>query len=135
MLVEIMGLQLPGSSFLHPNHPLRAPLNELALPASVRDDCLETEFMPLAQMLDERSLLMPWSGFLATGGSTNHSLHLVAVARMAGIILTWQDLDELSQVVPLLARIYPNGKDDVNAFKLRGDALFGSRAVGCGAFA
>lgn len=124
MLVEIMGLQLPGSSFLHPNHPLRAPLNELACQRVCAMTALETEFMPLAQMLDERSFVNAMVGLLATGGSTNHSLHLVAVARMAGIILTWQDLDELSQVVPLLARIYPNGKDDVNAFQAAGAMPF-----------
>lgn len=124
MLVEIMGLQLPGASFLHPNHPLRAPLNELACQRVCAMTALVPEFMPLAQMLDERSFVNAIVGLLATGGSTNHSLHLLAVARMAGIILTWQDVDELSQVVPLLARIYPNGKDDVNAFQRAGAMPF-----------
>lgn len=124
MMVEIMGLQLPGSSFLHPDHPLRAPLNELACQRVCAMTAQQSEFMPLAQMLDERSLVNGMVGLLATGGSTNHTLHLVAIARMAGIQVEWQDLDQLSKVVPLLARIYPNGPDDVNAFQHAGAMPF-----------
>lgn len=124
MLMEIMGLQLPGSSFIHPQQPLRAALNALACERVCAMTALGSEFMPLAQLFDERSVVNAVVGLLATGGSTNHTLHLIAMARMAGIALTWQDMAELSNIVPLLTRIYPNGKDDVNAFQQAGAMPF-----------
>lgn len=124
MMVEIMGLQLPGGSFIHPQHPMRAKLTEYAAQQVCKRTALETDFMPLGKMLDERSFVNAMVGLLATGGSTNHTMHLLAIAKMAGIILDWQDLDDLSKVVPLLARIYPNGEADVNGFQQAGDMPF-----------
>ena len=124
VLMEIMGLQLPGSSFVNPDDPLRPRLNQDALQRLVRHTALETEYLPLGQMLDEKSFVNAMVGLLATGGSTNHSIHLLAMARMAGILLTWQDLADLSAVVPLLARIYPNGEGDINQFQQAGGMSF-----------
>lgn len=124
MLMEIMGLQLPGSSFLNPNDPLRPLLNEYALKNLTEHTALEKDYIPLGQMLDEKSFVNAIVGLLATGGSTNHSIHLLAIARMAGIILDWQDISDLSDVVPLLTRIYPNGAGDVNHFQQAGGMGF-----------
>jgi phosphogluconate dehydratase len=120
MLMEIMGLQLPGSSFLHPQDPLRPLLNQFALERLTQHSALESEYLPVGKMLDEKSFVNAIVGLLATGGSTNHSIHLLAIAKMAGIILDWQDISELSEVVPLLARIYPNGEGDINQFQQAG---------------
>ena len=124
MLMEIMGLQLPGSSFLHPEDPLRPLLNQFALQQLSSHTALEKDYIPLGQMLDEKSFVNAIVGLLATGGSTNHSIHLLAIARMAGIILDWQDISDLSDVVPLLTRIYPNGQGDVNHFQQAGGMGF-----------
>lgn len=124
MLMEIMGLQLPGSSFINPHDPLRPLLNEYALKNLTEHTALEKEYIPLGQMLDEKSFVNAIVGLLATGGSTNHSIHLLAIARMAGIILDWQDISDLSEVVPLLTRIYPNGAGDVNHFQQAGGMGF-----------
>ena len=124
MLLEIMGLQLPGSSFIHPEDPLRPLLNQYALEQLTQHTALETGYIPLGQMLDEKSIVNAVVGLLATGGSTNHSIHLVAIAKMAGIILDWQDISDLSDVVPLLTRIYPNGEGDVNTFQQAGGMGF-----------
>ncbi len=120
MLMEVMGLQLPGSSFLHPEDPLRPLLNRFALQQLTSHTALEQDYIPLGQMLDEKSFVNAIVGLLATGGSTNHSIHLLAIARMAGILLDWQDISDLSDVVPLLTRIYPNGEGDVNHFQQAG---------------
>ena len=124
MLMEIMGLQLPGSSFLHPQDPLRPLLNQFALQKLCQHTALEQDYIPLGKMLDEKSFVNAIVGLLATGGSTNHSIHLLAIARMAGIILDWQDISDLSEVVPLLTRIYPNGQADVNDFQQAGGMGF-----------
>jgi phosphogluconate dehydratase len=124
MLMEIMGLQLPGSSFLHPQDPLRPLLNQYALDNLTQHTALEADYIPVGKMLDEKSFVNAIVGLLATGGSTNHSIHLVAIARMAGIILDWQDISDLSDVVPLLTRIYPNGEGDVNHFQQAGGMGF-----------
>ena len=124
MLMEMMGLQLPGSSFINPGEPLRAALTHFAAQKVCANTALEPGFMPLGQMIDERSIVNAVVGLLATGGSTNHSIHLVAIARMAGIELTWQDMADLSNVVPLLARVYPNGAADINAFQRGGGMAF-----------
>lgn len=124
MLMEIMGLQLPGSSFLHPEDPLRPLLNAYALQQLTLHTRLEQDYIPLGQMLDEKSFVNAIVGLLATGGSTNHSIHLLAIARMAGVILDWQDISDLSDVVPLLTRIYPNGEGDVNHFQQAGGMGF-----------
>ena len=120
MLLEIMGLQLPGSSFVPPGSPLREALNRAAIERLTAITALEHEYLPLAEVVDERTMVNAMVGLLATGGSTNHSIHLIAIARMAGIIIDWQDMSELSGVVPLLTRMYPNGSADVNAFHAAG---------------
>jgi phosphogluconate dehydratase len=124
MLMEIMGLQLPGSSFLHPEDPLRPLLNQYALEKLSQHTPIEADYNPVGKMLDEKSFVNAIVGLLATGGSTNHSIHLLAIARMAGIILDWQDISDLSDVVPLLTRIYPNGEGDVNHFQQAGGMGF-----------
>lgn len=120
MLMEMMGLQLPGSSFFNPDHPMRDLLTDEASRIIARSTQLGVEYQPLAEVVTEKSLVNAVVGLLATGGSTNHTMHLVAVAKMAGIELTWQDISELSEVVPLYARIYPNGEADVNHFHAAG---------------
>jgi phosphogluconate dehydratase len=124
MLLEMMGLQLPGSSFIHPEDPLRPLLNQYALKQLIQHTAIEQDYIPLGQMLNEKSFVNAIVGLLATGGSTNHSIHLVAIAKMAGINLDWQDISDLSDVVPLLTRIYPNGEGDVNHFQQAGGMGF-----------
>ncbi len=124
MLMEIMGLQLPGSSFINPTDPLRAPLTTAAAQRISELTALAPDFMPLGQMVDERTLVNAMVGLLATGGSTNHSIHLPAIGRMAGILIDWQDMADLSDVVPLLTRVYPNGKADINAFQQSGGMAY-----------
>jgi phosphogluconate dehydratase len=124
MLLEMMGLQLPGSSFIHPEDPLRPLLNQYALEQLTQHTAIEQDYIPLGQMLNEKSFVNAIVGLLATGGSTNHSIHLVAIAKMAGINLDWQDISDLSDVVPLLTRIYPNGEGDVNHFQQAGGMGF-----------
>ncbi len=118
MLMELMGLHLPGASFVNPNTPLRTALTEAAGRRAVE---LPT---PIADIVDEQAVVNGVVALLATGGSTNHTMHLVAMARAAGIDLRWDDFAELSAVVPLLARIYPNGKADVNHFHAAGGTAF-----------
>ncbi|MBY4949665.1 phosphogluconate dehydratase [Cupriavidus respiraculi] len=120
MLMEIMGLHLPGTAFVNPNTPLREALTREAARQALRIAHGTDRYTPIAHVLDERAFANGIVGLLATGGSTNHTLHLVAMARAAGIVLTWDDFDELSSVVPLLARVYPNGKADVNQFQAAG---------------
>jgi phosphogluconate dehydratase len=124
MLMEVMGLQLPGSSFINPQHPLRPLLTAEAARCVAAQTALMPGFMPVGQLVDERTMVNAVVGLLATGGSTNHSIHLVAIARMAGIILDWKDMAELSDIVPLLTRVYPNGKADINAFQRAGGMAF-----------
>ncbi|MEI7035301.1 phosphogluconate dehydratase [Fulvimonas yonginensis] len=123
MLMEIMGLQLPGSSFVTPDTPLRDALTRAAVERVVALARPETR-LPLGRILDERAVVNGVVGLHATGGSTNHLLHLVAMARAAGIQLNWDDFDALSAVVPLLARVYPNGYADVNHFHDAGGMAF-----------
>jgi len=119
MLMEIMGLQLPGASFVHPGTPLRAALTEAAVGCVLRPGVAT-----LGEIVSARSVVNGIVGLLATGGSTNHTLHLVAIARAAGIEIDWSDFADLSAVVPLLARIYPNGTADVNHFHAAGGMGF-----------
>ena len=121
MLMEIMGLQLPGASFVHPGTPLRQALNHAAVQRAI---ALSHEPSGLGHQVDARVVVNGIVGLLATGGSTNHSLHLVAMARAAGILINWDDFSELSACVPLLARIYPNGAADVNHFHAAGGMGF-----------
>ena len=124
MLMEVMGLHLPGSAFIPPNTQLRDALTAAATRRAAQITALGGSYLPLAKVLDERSIVNAIVGLLATGGSTNHTLHIVAIARAAGITTDWDDFSDLSEVVPLLARIYPNGSADVNHFHAAGGMGF-----------
>jgi len=124
MLMEIMGLHLPGAAFVQPNTALRDALTVGATKRVAAITALGHEPLPLAHVVDERAIVNAIVGLLATGGSTNHTIHLVAMAKAAGIHITWDDFNELSDVTPLLARIYPNGAADVNHFHAAGGMGF-----------
>ena len=124
MLMEFMGLQLPGGSFVNPGTELRDELTAEAVRAVLRITDLGDDYTPLAHVVSERAVVNGIVGLLATGGSTNHTLHLVAMARAAGVIIDWDDFAELSAAVPLLARVYPNGQADVNHFHAAGGLGF-----------
>ena len=120
LVVEIMGLHLPGSSFVNPGTPLRDALTDAAARQATRITDLGDEYRPIGHIVDEKSIVNGLVGLLATGGSTNHTMHLVAVAKAAGIIINWDDFAEISSAVPLLTRIYPNGSADINHFSAAG---------------
>jgi phosphogluconate dehydratase len=120
MLMEVMGLHLPGSAFINPNTPLRDALTEAAAERAAAITALGNEYLPIGHVVDERAMANAIVGLHATGGSTNHTLHLIAIARAAGIVINWDDLADLSAVVPLLCRVYPNGAADVNQFHAAG---------------
>ncbi len=124
MLMEFMGLHIPGASFIPPNTPLRDQLTSAATHRAAAISKMGDTYTPLAQVIDEKSIVNAMVGLLATGGSTNHTLHLPAIARAAGIIINWQDFDDLSKIVPLLTRVYPNGQADVNHFHAAGGIGF-----------
>jgi phosphogluconate dehydratase len=124
MLMEIMGLHIPGATFVNPDTPLRDALTREATRRALAITSLGNEYTPVGQVIDERAIVNGVAGLLATGGSTNHTLHLVAIARAAGITLTWDDFADLSETVPLLARVYPNGSADVNQFHEAGGMQF-----------
>jgi phosphogluconate dehydratase len=124
MLMEVMGFHMPGSSFINPGTPLRDALTREAAKRALAITAQGNEFTPAGEMIDERSIVNGVIGLHATGGSTNHTLHLVAIARSAGIHLTWQDISDLSDAIPLLARVYPNGLADVNHFNAAGGIGF-----------
>ena len=134
MLMEVMGLHMPGAAFVPPNTPLRDALTAAAARRAAQITALGAEYLPLARIVDERSIVNAIVGLLATGGSTNHTLHLVAIARCAGISVTWDDFGDLSAVVPLLTRIYPNGSADVNRFQVAGGMGFLIRELLDGGF-
>ncbi|TJZ65165.1 phosphogluconate dehydratase [Chitiniphilus eburneus] len=120
MLMEVMGLHLPGAAFVNPNTPLRDALTVAAAQRATAITALGKEFSPVGKVVDERAIVNGIVGLLATGGSTNHTIHLIAIARAAGIVIDWSDFDDLSQIVPLLAKVYPNGSADVNHFHAAG---------------
>ena len=124
LLLEVMGLHLPGASFPNPGTPLREALTVAAAQRVTRTTGLGPEYTPVGRVVDERAIVNGCVALLATGGSTNHTMHLVAIARAAGIGLRWRDIAELSAVVPLLARVYPNGPADVNHFAAAGGIAF-----------
>ena len=124
MVMEMMGLHLPGAAFVHPNTPLRDALTAAAAKRAVEIGVKSNAYTPFAAVADEKSFVNGVAGLLATGGSTNHTLHLVAMARAAGVLLTWEDFHDLSEVTPLIARVYPNGAEDVNAFHAAGGMAF-----------
>ena len=120
MLMEFMGLHLPGSSFVNPNTPLRDALTDAGAKRALSISHLGNDYIPASQVLDEKAYVNGIVGLHATGGSTNLLIHLVAMARAGGIILDWQDFSDLADVTPLLARVYPNGLADVNHFHAAG---------------
>ncbi len=124
MLMEIMGLHLPGSTFVNPGTALRDEITRASTRRAMAITALGNEYTPIGKVIDERAVVNGVVGLLATGGSTNHTIHLIAMAAAAGIALTWDDLAELSAVAPLLTRIYPNGKADVNHFNAAGGMGF-----------
>lgn len=120
MLMEVMGLHLPGAAFVNPGTHLRDALTRAASQRVVAISAAGNEHTPIAHVVDEKALANAIVGLLATGGSTNHTVHLIAIARTAGIVLDWDDFNELAQVVPLLTHIYPSGEADVNQFHAAG---------------
>lgn len=124
MLMEIMGLHLPGASFVAPDTPLRDALTRAAVERALAITALGNDAIAVGRMLDEKAFVNAIVGLHATGGSTNHTLHLVAMAAAGGITLAWDDFSELAEVTPLLARVYPNGAADVNHFHAAGGMAF-----------
>ncbi|GAB5412998.1 MAG: phosphogluconate dehydratase [Congregibacter sp.] len=124
IIMEAMGLQLPGGSFVNPGTPLREALTREACELITRITAQGLSPRPLVDVIDERSFVNAIVALLASGGSTNHSIHLIAMARAAGLIINWDDFSALSAVVPLLARVYPNGQADINHFHAAGGTSF-----------
>ena len=124
MLLEAMGLHLPGAAFVHPSSPLRHALTDEAVKQIISLTEQAGNYTPIGHVVNEKTIVNAIIALLATGGSTNHTIHWIAVARAAGIIIDWQDFDELSSVIPLLTRVYPNGTADVNAFEDAGGPVF-----------
>jgi phosphogluconate dehydratase len=124
MLMEFMGLHLPGAAFVTPGTPLRDALTAAAAQRAVAITQQGGNYTPVGHIVDEKSIVNAVIGLLATGGSTNHTLHLVAIAKAAGIVIDWDDFNELSAVIPMLTRIYPNGDADVNHFNAAGGPGF-----------
>jgi phosphogluconate dehydratase len=124
MLMEMMGLHIPGAAFITPGTPLRDALTRAAAEQAVKISQQGGEYMPIGHIVDEKSIVNAIAALHATGGSTNHTLHLVAIARAAGIVIDWDDFDEMSKVIPSLTRIYPNGEADVNYFQAAGGPGF-----------
>lgn len=119
MLMEIMGIHLPGSSFVNPDTPLRDALTEAAV-QQLAKITTTSNYTPLAEIVNEKVIVNGIVGLLATGGSTNHAIHIMAIARAAGVSVNWQDLSDLSDIIPLMCRIYPNGLADINRFQAVG---------------
>ncbi|WP_064792188.1 phosphogluconate dehydratase [Shewanella woodyi] len=124
LMLEVMGLQLPGSSFVNPDDPLREELNKTAAKQVCRLTQMGTQYTPIGEVVNEKSIVNGIVALLATGGSTNLTMHIVAAARAAGIIVNWDDFSELSDAVPLIARVYPNGHADINHFHAAGGMAF-----------
>ena len=124
MLMEFMGLHLPGSAFVSPASPLRTALTEAATHRVAAITALGKEYSPVGKIIDEKAIVNGLVGLMTTGGSTNHAIHMVAIARAAGILIDWTDFATISSVVPLLAKVYPNGSADVNQFHAAGGTSF-----------
>jgi phosphogluconate dehydratase len=124
MMMEMMGLHVPGAAFVNPGTPLRQALTRAAVHRLTEIGWAGNDYRPLGRCIDEKAIINAAVGLLATGGSTNHAIHIPAIARAAGIIFDWEDLDALSAAVPLIARVYPNGSEDVNAFHRAGGMAF-----------
>ena len=133
LVVEVMGLHLPGSSFINPGTPLRAALTDAAARQVTRITDLGDSYRPIGHIVDAKAIVNGIVALLATGGSTNHTMHLVAVAKAAGYIVNWDDFADISNAVPLLTRIYPNGSADINHFTAAGGmALLFRELLGAG---
>jgi len=128
-LLEAMGLQLPGASFVNPGTPLREALTRAATAQVLARTALGGDYLPIGHVVDERAIVNALVMLLATGGSTNHTIHWVAVARAAGIAINWEDFDAIAHAVPLLTHIYPNGSADVNQFQAAGGVAFVAREL------
>ena len=124
MLMEIMGLHLPGASFVNPGTPLRDALTREATVRALSLTALGNNYTPVGHVIDEKAIVNGLVGLHATGGSTNHTMHLIAIAAAAGLQVTWDDMSDLSDATPLLARVYPNGVADVNHFHAAGGMGF-----------
>jgi phosphogluconate dehydratase len=129
MMMEMMGLHVPQSAFVNPGTKLRQALTRAAVHRVAEIGWDGEEYRPLGKVVDEKAIVNAAIGLLATGGSTNHAIHLPAIARAAGIVMDWEDLDRLSAVVPLLARVYPNGSGDVNHFQAAGGLAYITRTL------
>ena len=129
MMMELMGLHLPGAAFVNPNTPLRDALTIAATHRAAQITGLGNDYRPIGRVVDERAIVNAMVGLMATGGSTNHFIHLPAIALAAGIEITWDDFAEISHVTPLMARIYPNGSADVNHFHAAGGMGFLTREL------
>jgi phosphogluconate dehydratase len=124
MMVEVMGLHMPGAAFINPGTKLRGELTRSAIHRLAQIGQAGGDYRPLGLCIDEKAIVNACVGLLATGGSTNHAIHIPAIARAAGIIIDWEDMDRLSSAVPLVARVYPNGSGDVNHFHAAGGMGF-----------
>lgn len=129
MMMEMMGLHIPGSAFINPGTPLRQELTRAAVHRVAEIGWDGADYRPLGHCVDERAIVNAIVGLLATGGSTNHAIHIPAIARAAGITVDWEDFDRLSAIVPLIARVYPNGSADVNDFHNAGGMAFVTRQL------
>ena len=134
MMMEVMGLHIPGAAFVNPGTKLRQELTRAAVHRVAGLGWRGTDYRPIGQCVDERAIVNAAVGLLATGGSTNHLLHVPAIARAAGIVIDWEDFDRLSGAVPLIARVYPNGAADVNAFEEAGGMPFVIRELIAGGY-
>lgn len=134
MLMEILGMHLPGSSFVTPGTDLRSALNEFAVKRLSEITLQGTEYIPLHDVITPESIVNALVGLCATGGSTNHTLHLVAIARAAGISINWDDFNDVSEAVPLITRVYPNGQADINHFQACGGMAFLIKTLRAGGY-
>ena len=129
MMMEVMGLHVPGAAFVNPGTPLRQALTRAAVHRLAAIGWAGNDYRPLGRCIDEKAIVNAMVGLLATGGSTNHVIHLPAIARAAGILIDWEDFDRLSAAVPMIARVYPNGSGDVNHFHAAGGMAFVIRTL------
>ncbi len=134
MLMEIMGVHLPGSSFITPGSELREALNDFAVKRLSEITPLSQEYIPLSEVITEESLVNAMVGLMATGGSTNHTLHLIAIGRAAGILINWDDFNDISEEVPSITRVYPNGSADINYFQACGGMGYLIRTLSDGGY-
>ncbi|WP_058533103.1 phosphogluconate dehydratase [Legionella saoudiensis] len=129
LVIEVMGIQLPGSSFINPGTPLRDALTQAAAQQVLSFTDLGEQYLPIGQLMDAKNIVNGIIALLASGGSTNHTMHLIAIAAMAGYTVNWDDFSQLSAVTPLITKIYPNGSADVNQFQRAGGLAYFIRTL------